>query len=414
MKKCKNIGRKRPPKNAKAQDKGAVTQDVKKGGLLFSTEVPFDVPYHGDMPKSLLTKHVEEYEDKIQRINDKISASTKKEYQEQEGLNKLKSLTETARVRNAAKYSEINTKWYMYIMSGLFAIIMAILGAMGSFLYLIIFVVFANFLLLIFAIIKLIFMNYVFLGFILFIFSIILILQFVFGYVIPLPGFVSKKPQTSTLTPEKPAQSKLDYDTDMFQYIQDFFINFPNIFINMAVNMRLLYEKLAKFFGKNDVNALAIIDRDKTTGGRWDNIYNMQLGLASVSQNIENVKAGDTNIYSIVKPAPLSMQMADMQDLDINKLPPSMREAIRKDKEVIHFNWDVDNITENMSKYKMSCNTYDKNNAQIKLFQETIDDECAYIKQPIVSEYIPSDSPQYYDTPAKIGDKSLMIDLIFE
>lgn len=400
MKKCKKTGQKR--------------RTLQKGGWIYATDIPIDPVYHGDMTKPLLKKHVSEVQQKLDRLNDDINHARSKEHQEQAGLDNYKSMYETTRIKNDVKYSEINTKWYMYLLSGLFAIIMTILHGIGSALYLLIFVVIGNLLLLIFAVIKLVFMNYVFLGFLLFVLSIILILQFVFGYVIPLPGFVSKPTANPSIAKnEQLASTRMDYQTDFFGYMHEFFTNFPNIFVNMAVNMKLLYEKLAKFFGENDVNVLYIVDREHTTAGRWDNLYNMQLGL--VSQNIENIPAGDANIYSIIKPAPLKMQMTDIQDLDINKLPPSMQDGIKKDKEAVQFNWEVYPNTENVSKYRISCDTYNKKNEKFNLFSESINNECTPIKQTLASEYVEGDnSPKYYDTPTKIGDKSFMIDLFIE
>ena len=382
----------------------------KGGKKLFSSDVPIDTQYHSDLSKKSIKKHVADIETHISRLDKEIVQAQIDKRQEQDGLNKYQTEYEKTRLANSAKYSEINTKWYIFILNGFFSILKYILSGIGAFLYIFVFVILANFLSLVFSMVKLIFTNYVFVGFILFCISIILILQFVFGYVVPLPGFVSKKPQADNLTKaETIAERKIDYQSDVVQKAIEFFTNLPNIFTNTMVNIRRLYQKLAKFFGNDDVLDLYMMDRKEVATGRWDNVYNMELGL--MTQNFENIPSGDTSIYSIIKPAPLEMSMSDVHSLDVDKLPPSIQAPIKKDKDLVKFTW---NVAEN-SQYKMTCNTLDKNNNSLHLFEESIYNECRPVKIPYTNEIIQDDNnPKYYDIPTRRGDKSLVLDLFVE
>lgn len=191
-------------------------------------------------------------------------------------------------------------------------------------------------------------------------------------------------------------------------------MNFPNIFENMIVNIKRFYQKMVKFFGNEDINVLYTVDRDILKTGRWDNVYNMQLGI--VSQNIENVISGDTDgIYSIIKPAPLNMQISQIENnLDIKYLPPSIGNKIKQDKDTVKFSWEIYPTSSQSAKYRMTCNTTGTKNNDVPIFMETKDNECVPVKTLISNEYVQNDDPKYYDQPTKIGDKSFMIDLFVE
>jgi len=386
----------------------------KKGGAkrLYDTGAPIDAFFHGDMSKKDLKEHINEVEENINRLDKEISVAQNDKKIEQTGLNNRRAKYEAVQLQNSAKYSEINTKWYIFILNGIASFFKYVFSAVGSLLHILIFQVLANLLSLIFSIIKNIFNNYVFVGFILFCISVILILQFVFGYVVPLPGFVSKTPQKDNITnTEVLAEKKIDYQVDFIEKIKEFILGIPNIGTNTMINIRRMYQKLAKFFGNNNAMDLYIVDRDEFTNGRWDNIYNMELG--SMVSSFQNITQNDDNIYSIIKPAPIEMHLADIKNLDIDKLPPTLQKDLKNNKETLKFQWNIDNSG---NRYKLSCVPTDKNNQQVNdIFKEAPNNECNIIKQEYVNEMVKDvNKPQYYDIPARRGNKSLWLDVLME
>ena len=386
----------------------------KKGGAkrLYDTGAPIDAFFHGDMSKKDLKEHINEVEENINRLDKEISVAQNDKKIEQTGLNNRRAKYEAVQLQNSAKYSEINTKWYIFILNGIASFFKYLFSAVGSLLHILIFQVLAGLLSLIFSIIKNIFNNYVFVGFILFCISVILILQFVFGYVVPLPEFVSKTPKKDNITnTEVLAEKKIDYQIDFIEKIKEFILGIPNIGTNAMINIRRMYQKLAKFFGNNNAMDLYIVDRDEFTNGRWDNVYNMELGR--MVSNFQNINQNDDNIYSIIKPAPIEMHLGDINNLDIDKLPPSLQKDVKNNKETLKFQWNIDNSGIG---YKLSCVPTDKNNQQINdIFEEAPNNECNIVKQKYINEMVKdTNKPQYYDIPARRGNKSLWLDLLME
>lgn len=386
----------------------------KKGGAkrLYDTGAPIDAFFHGDMSKKDLKEHINEVEENINRLDKEISVAQNDKKIEQTGLNNRRAKYEAVQLQNSAKYSEINTKWYIFILNGIASFFKYLFSAVGSLLHILIFQVLAGLLSLIFSIIKNIFNNYVFVGFILFCISVILILQFVFGYVVPLPEFVSKTPKKDNITnTEVLAEKKIDYQIDFIEKIKEFILGIPNIGTNAMINIRRMYQKLAKFFGNNNAMDLYIVDRDEFTYGRWDNVYNMELGR--MVSNFQNINQNDDNIYSIIKPAPIEMHLGDINNLDIDKLPPSLQKDVKNNKETLKFQWNIDNSGIG---YKLSCVPTDKNNQQINdIFEEAPNNECNIVKQKYINEMVKdTNKPQYYDIPARRGNKSLWLDLLME
>jgi len=377
---------------------------------IFDTGAPFDTQFHGDLSKKRIQSHIDDMETKIKRLNEENGQAQKDRAQEQSALDDRRSKQEAMELRNMPKFKEINTKWYIFLLNGLASILKYILNGLASLLNILIFRVLGNILSLIFSMIKIVLSNYVIVGFILFCISIILILQFVFGYVVPLPGFVSRTREKDNIgNSEVLAEKKIDYQIDFFEQVNDFIFGIPNIFTNTMVNIRRLYQRFAKFFGNNDVLDLYLADRIETNAGRWDNIYNMELG--SIPYDFENIKKNDDKIYTIIKPANLELLLKDITNLDIDKLPPSLQKGIKTNKEILKFSWDLDMSG---SKYKLSCTPTDKNNNKVNIFEEAPNNECTIVKQYYENEIAENDAPKYYDIPTARYNKSLMLDVFVE
>lgn len=387
----------------------------KSGGTMWSTAVPYDTQFHGDLPKNKLKQHVDDIEKVIiPNLQDDIQVEIDKNKIQLAKNNERRAKIEEAHLRNSAIYNQTSAKWYMFLLAGLVSFFKYIFAGIGSLLYILIFVVLGQVLLLIFSAVKVIVSNPVIVGAIFLVISIILILQFVFGYLVPLPGFVSKKPPEKTLEGQKLAESKIEYEYDFIKSMQEFFLSIPQWFDNALVNMKLLWQKLSKFFGNSNILDLYIKDREEEYAGRWDNIINMELG--KLVNNFENVTPQDTEyIYSIIKPKPLTLNLADLKSaeniqLDVKKLPKQLYENIEQSQDILKFSWDMQNINDGESvQYVMSCNSYDKNGNVFKLYANNLENEkeCVPIKIPFKNESMEGSTLKYYDKMVVRGDKSL-------
>jgi ABC-type multidrug transport system fused ATPase/permease subunit len=387
-----------------------------KGGTMWSTGVPFDTQFHGDLPTKKIDDHVRDMKTAVVRLQEDIQKEIADNKIKLSRNNERQTKIEEVNLRNAAKYSEISTKWYMFLFTGLFSLLKYLLSALGALLH-VLMQVLSQLLLLVFAAIKIIMSNPVIVGAILLVISIILILQFVFGYLVPLPGFVSKKPPENKIEGQAVAESKVEYEYDFVRSMKEFFLSIPQWFDNALVNMKLLYQKLAKFFGNKNVMDMYIKDREEDNNGRWDNIINMELG--ALVQGFENVTAGDQQyIYSIIKPKDLDLKLSELKsdanvNLDLKKLPEDLYKDLEQDKDILKFKWDLQNVNDSEAvQYIMSCNSYDKNNKVFKLYTTNPDNqkECMPIKVPFKSEKIAEATLKYYDINVVRGDKSLVKD----
>ena len=378
-------------------------------GKYFNSHVPLDTLYHSDLRKKKIKEHIDENEEFVKRLDKDLNEARIDKRIEQKTLNTEKENAKKVRMQNESKYYDINTKWSIFVWSGIGSLLKYIFSAIGSLIHILIFKVLAGLLQLVFSMIRIVFTNYVFVGFILFLISVILILQFVFGYIVPLPGFVSKKPpETNIMNKENLAERKIEYQVDFIKQLRDIFTDFPNMFFNSIVNIRRLYQKLAKFFGNDNIMDLYLTDREETKAGRWDNIFNMQLGL--MTQDYENIPSGNDGIYSIIKPTSLNMNLKniDKSILDIHSLPPSLQENIIKDKEALKFEWELDGTK---TRYKLSCIPKDSNNNPIyDIYKEADNNKCLIVKKEFVHEKNMSNDPKYYDKSARRGNKPLYMD----
>jgi hypothetical protein len=393
---------------------------VSKGGTMWSTEVPFDTQFHGDLPKKDIKKHIDEIDKVIiPRLQEDINTEKEENKIKLAKNNDRQTKIEAITLRNSAVYSQINTKWYMFLLTGIFSLFRYIFAAIGSLLYTLIFVVLGQILLLIFSAIKVIFSNPVIIGAILLVVSIILILQFVFGYLVPLPAFASQRPPEKTLEGQTIAEPKIEYEYDFITSMKEFFLSIPQWFDNAFINMTYLYQKLAKFFGNNHMLDVYMKDREEYYDGRWDNIIHMELG--SLVQNFDNITPQDKDyIYTIIKPKDLDLHLSSLKEdqhihLDMKKLPEKFYNNVEKDIDILKFKWDKQDINNNTAvQYVMTCNSYDKNDKPFNLYTDYIENEteCEPIKISFKQENIDdtANTPKYYDIQVVRGDKSLQKD----
>lgn len=399
-------------KNRKSSSKAARGT---KGGTMWNAEVPFDTQFHGDLPQEDMKNHVDNIENVIiPRLQKDINEQGNKDNIELTENKRRQTKIEEAYLRNSPIYSKINTKWYMFLLNGLFSFLKYIFAAIGSLLYTLIFVVLAQILLLIFSAIKVIMSNPVIIGAILLVISIILILQFVFGYLVPLPAFVSQKPSEKKLEGKTIAEPKVEYEYDFITKTKEFFLSIPHWFDNAFVNMARLYQRLAKFFGNNNILDAYTKDRQEYFDGRWDNVINMELG--SLVQNFENITPQDKDyIYSIIRPKDLELSLADLKaddsvNLDMKHIPETFYKDVEQTQNILKFKWETKPINNNEAmQYTMTCNSYDKNNKPFNLYTDSIENECEPIKISFKRENMDS-TIKYYDIAVVRPDKTLKKD----
>jgi hypothetical protein len=382
-----------------------------KGGdkhLYFNDDVPFDTNYHGDMPKNLIKNHVGKINIKNDRIKEELIKAEERLKGQKQRLHENKINQDKIDSANAIKNKQISSKIYIanwkirwQFVQNIFTTFGKLLSAFISILGELINKLLAG----LGKFTDFISKDFV-LGLICFIISIILILQFVFGYVVPLPEFtyINKNMNSQIVNNDMLAEKKLEYHNG-----KPFFDNFNfqfSSFLNAFVNIKRLYYKTAKYFGNDGMLNQYITDRNIDTDGRWDNMYNQQLGI--LTDNLENVNKND-DVYSIVKPKELELHLENVYNPDLYSLPPSIIKDIIKDKKTLKFPWELYNDGE-ITKYRMKCNPKDENNKDVILYDD-IGKEC----KPKIEQYInendsKSNNLTYYDTDARRGNKVFTLD----
>lgn len=391
-----------------------IRRTPKKGGgdrAISDSNIPYDTVYHEDMSKAEIKKHLADIDENLKRNAILQKEAVERVNAEQLHQNKKEENDEIYNKKNAPQYDSLKEKRFQhrfnsvftlvrYILDNIIGVIKEVINKLWSFLGNAIGIV-----------VKIICVETV-VSIIAYILVVVLIASYIFGYAINMPIASMQAPSLSLPNAGsnifKGAEEKLKFvqSVDYLTQITNFFKNIPLYFSNAFITLKNLFSKLNRVSG-NDNTPMFSKDRVINNTGRWDNIYNMELGkLVSNFENIED----KGHIYSVSKPSSLEMHLSATANKDLEMLPSSLRQTIQKDKEKVAFKWNLDRQAEatGLIAYKMNCNPVDAKDQSVQLFTEAQKpNTCTILETPFISfSDTTSNKPKYYDKEDRRYDKS--------
>lgn len=388
-----------------------------RGGKYSDSSVPYDPQYHEDLSKADMKKHISQIEEDIARNDVLLKTAQERTNIDKQHQNKKLENDELIAQQNKPQTDLLSEQVFQHRFNSLFSFVRYIFDIISWVLKQIVEKGWtflggtAN------AFVKIITVETI-ISIIAYIITIYFIGSLIFGYAVSMPagltGLTGSTGQTSMSTTSlsssnnmyKYADEKLKYiqSQDPITQIKTFITNIPSQFSVFLVNIKNMFRKLRRISASPEDDDLQMFSKARTidNSGRWDNVYNLELG--KLVNNIENVN-DNNHIYTILKPKPIELYLSAVANKDLERLPPYIQSNIKSGKDKVVFNWNLDRQAEatGLIKYKMPCNPVDATGTEVHLFNDTKDaNKCTINEIQYVSEKdTASSKPKYYDEPTR-------------
>lgn len=383
----------------------AVSKYEKKSNkvLHINNNVPFDIAYHKKLSDNEWENHRNSIDYNIENItNEKAILNKRKENDEKENRQK-RIKYEEIRERNQVPLEKLSQEKFKYRLDT-FSAFLKNLGLFLAWLFKYIYEMLGAFIKTLLSGVKTIVKSDVIIGAILFVIFILIILTYVFGVILPISN---KNVPVNSTTDHNLAEEKLEYNKDK-PFIANMYDTISNIGGGLTYLKKMIFNLNGRFNALDENNNyLNMKDRQEYKGGRWDNINNME--LSKLSQNFKNI-SNDNMIYSIKKPKDFKFNITTYDNNnDIEKLPQALKDKINTSNENLFLHWKETTTNENMVKYILQCNPYNKDKKELKLFNDN-GDKCEIYKKSYSKYNNNVDKLNYYILQEKRYDFSNGLD----